>query len=64
MNNIDKTVPDFRIEKEERIFWETNDSADRIDWSKAERVRLPNLKRSTTASSPHQRAPRPDERLT
>ena len=32
-------------------FWETHDSTDYIDWSKAERVRLPNLKPSTTAIS-------------
>lgn len=46
MNNTDKTVPTFRAEEEERRFWETHDSADRIDWSKAERVRLPYLKAS------------------
>jgi predicted DNA binding CopG/RHH family protein len=38
-------------EAEERKFWETHDSTDYIDWSKAERVRLPNLKPSTTAIS-------------
>ena len=32
-------------------FWETHDSTDDFDWSKAERVRLPNLKPSTTAIS-------------
>ena len=33
-------------EAEERRFWETHDSSDYVDWSKAERVRLPNLKPS------------------
>jgi predicted DNA binding CopG/RHH family protein len=46
-----KTVPRFRTEAEERRFWETHDSTDFVDWSKAERVRLPNLKPSTTAIS-------------
>jgi predicted DNA binding CopG/RHH family protein len=46
-----KSVPVFKSEAEERKFWETNDSTDYVDWSKAERVRLPNLKPSTTAIS-------------
>src|SRR5260370_41648466 len=46
-----KSVPTFKTEAEERKFWETHDSTDYIDWSKAERVRLPNLKPSTTAIS-------------
>ena len=44
-------VPDFADEAEERRFWETHDSTDHVDWSKAERVRLPNLKPSTKAIS-------------
>ena len=39
----------FKTEAEERKFREMHDSIDYIDWSKAERVRLPNLKPSTTA---------------
>jgi predicted DNA binding CopG/RHH family protein len=46
-----KSVPTFKTEAEERKFWETHDSTDYVDWSKAERVRLPNLKPSTTAIS-------------
>ena len=46
-----KSVPPFRTEAEERKFWETHDSTDYVDWSKAERVRFPNLKPSTTAIS-------------
>jgi predicted DNA binding CopG/RHH family protein len=41
----------FASEAEERAFWEANDSADHIDWSKARRVRLPNLKPTSTAIS-------------
>src|SRR5579863_5967636 len=43
--------PRFKTETEERRFWETHDSTDFIDWSKAQRVRFPNLKPSTTAIS-------------
>jgi len=43
--------PTFKTEAEERKFCETHDSTDYIDWSKAERARLPNLKPSTTAIS-------------
>src|ERR1700682_668981 len=46
-----KPIPAFKTEAEERKFWETHDSTDYIDWSKAERVRFPNLKPSTTAIS-------------
>ena len=46
-----KTVPKFRNEAEERRFWETHDSTDYVDWSKAKRVRLPNLKPSTKSIS-------------
>ncbi|NJL08083.1 MAG: hypothetical protein HC900_07325 [Methylacidiphilales bacterium] len=44
-------VPTFATEAEERAFWESHDSTDHVDWSRAERVRLPNLKPSTTAIS-------------
>ena len=46
-----KPIPTFRSEAEERRFWESHDSTDYVDWSKAERVRFPNLKPSTTAIS-------------
>ena len=41
-----KSIPAFKTEAEEQKFWETHDSTDYIDWSKAERARLPNLKPS------------------
>ena len=41
----------FKSEAAERAFWEKTDSAVHMDWSKAERVRLPNLKPSSTAIS-------------
>ena len=51
MSKRRKQVPAFANEAEERQFWETHDSADNIDWNKAERVRLPNLKPSTRSIS-------------
>lgn len=42
---------EFRDEAEERGFWETHDSSGYVDWSTAERVRLPNLKPSTQSIS-------------
>ena len=46
-----KPIPEFANEIEERAFWQEHDTADYIDWSKAEKVRLPNLKPSTTSIS-------------
>ena len=43
--------PRFRDEAEERRFWETHDSSSYVDWDKAERVRLANLKPSTKSIS-------------
>lgn len=51
MSKRGKPIPRFKDEAEERRFWETHDSADYLDWSEAERVRLPNLKPSTIAIS-------------
>ncbi len=51
MNKNLKPLPEFKTEAEERLFWEANDSSSHVDWSKAERVRLPNLKPSTTSIS-------------
>ena len=46
-----KTIPKFQSEAEERDFWESHDSTEYLDWSKAEQIRLPNLKPSSTAIS-------------
>jgi predicted DNA binding CopG/RHH family protein len=51
MSTKRKSIPAFPSETEERRFWETHDSTDYVDWSKAERVRFPNLKPSTTSIS-------------
>ena len=46
-----KPIPVFKNEADERKFWETHDSTDYVDWSKAQRVRFPNLKPSTRSIS-------------
>ena len=46
-----RPIPIFKTEAEERAFWESHDSSDHVDWSKAKRVRFPNLKPSTKAIS-------------
>lgn len=43
---MNKNIPRFKNEDEEREFWATHDSAEYVDWKKAERVVLPNLKPS------------------
>ena len=51
MSKKRKPIPVFKSESEERAFWENHDSTDYVDWSKAKRVRFPNLKPSTKAIS-------------
>lgn len=46
-----KTVPSFRNEADERAFWESHDTADYFDLTKARRANFPNLKLSTTSIS-------------
>ena len=46
-----KSIPRFANEAEERVFWELLDSAEYLDWSKAPRVVLPNLKPTTKTIS-------------
>ena len=46
-----KHPPKFGSEADERAFWESHDSADYVDWSKASRVVLPNLKPTTRTIS-------------
>ena len=51
MSSKPKGPPRFTSEAEEREFWESHDSSDYVDWSKAASVRLPNLKPSTKTIS-------------
>lgn len=45
MNKKLKPIPQFKSESDEREFWQTHDSTEYLDWSKAKKgVRFPNLK--------------------
>lgn len=46
-----KEVPTFANEAEEREFWQTHDSTEYVDWSKAKRVSFQNLKPTTQSIS-------------
>ncbi len=46
-----KNIPRFDSEAEEQAFWAEHDSAEYIDWSKARRTVLPNLRPSTRTIS-------------
>jgi predicted DNA binding CopG/RHH family protein len=51
MNKQTKAVPKFATEAQERAYWEKHDSTDYLDWSKAQKVTLPNLKPTTKTIS-------------
>ena len=51
MSKQTKTPPKFTSEAQERAFWESNDSSEYVDWSKAKKVVLPNLKPTTKTIS-------------
>lgn len=51
MSRQTKAVPKFANEAEERAFWETHDSTEYLDWSKAQNVVLQNLKPTTKTIS-------------
>jgi len=51
MSRKRKAIPEFKTEAEERAFWESQDSSEYVDWNKAERARLPNLKPTTKTIS-------------
>lgn len=51
MSKKRKAAPAFEAEARARTFWESHDSGNYIDWSKAKRARFPNLKPSTKALS-------------
>ena len=51
MSKPTKPVPKFSSEAQERAFWESNDSSAHVDWTKAKKVSLPNLKPTTKTIS-------------
>jgi predicted DNA binding CopG/RHH family protein len=50
MSKIKKALK-AKTEAKERAFWESNDSSDYVDWSKAKPVTMSNLKPSTRTIS-------------
>jgi predicted DNA binding CopG/RHH family protein len=46
-----KDTPQFNSEKDERLYWESHDSTEHLDWTKAQKVSLPNLKPTTKTIS-------------
>jgi predicted DNA binding CopG/RHH family protein len=51
MSKKSKAKPALQTEEEVREYWTDHDSADYLDWSKAESVTFPNLKPSTQTIS-------------
>ena len=51
MNKQTKAIPKFANEAQERAYWESHDSTDYLDWSKAKMATLPNLKPTTKTIS-------------
>lgn len=48
---MNRKIPKFKSEDKERKFWATHDSTEFIDWKKARKVLLPNLKPSVRTIS-------------
>lgn len=46
-----KAAPKFASGKDERAYWESHDTTPHLDWSKAQKVTLPNLKPTTKTVS-------------
>lgn len=46
-----KKIPKFKNEDEEAKFWNTHDSTEYLDWSKAKHVIFPNLKPTSRSIS-------------
>ncbi|MEN9374112.1 MAG: hypothetical protein RIR79_1664 [Pseudomonadota bacterium] len=44
-------IPAFADESAERAYWESHDSTEYVDWSKAKKVQMPNLRPTTKTIS-------------
>ena len=51
MSKLTKPLPKFSSESQERAYWESHDSSVHVDWTKAKKVSLPNLKPTTKTIS-------------
>jgi predicted DNA binding CopG/RHH family protein len=48
---VKQAIPKFKTEAQERAYWEAHDSTDHVDWTKAKKITLPNLRPSTKTIS-------------
>ena len=48
---VKQAIPKFKTDAQERAYWEAHDSTDHVDWTKAKKVTLPNLRPSTKTIS-------------
>jgi hypothetical protein len=39
-----QAIPKFKTEAQERAYWESHDSTVHLDWTQAQKIKLPNLK--------------------
>lgn len=46
-----QAIPKFKTEAQERAYWESHDSTVHLDWSQAQKARLPNLRPTTKTIS-------------
>jgi predicted DNA binding CopG/RHH family protein len=44
-------IPKFKSEAQERAYWESHDSSAHLDWTQAQKVKLPNLRPTTKTIS-------------
>jgi predicted DNA binding CopG/RHH family protein len=44
-------IPKFKSEAQERAYWESHDSSVHLDWTQAQKVKLPNLRPTTKTIS-------------
>jgi predicted DNA binding CopG/RHH family protein len=51
MTKPTEATPTFANEADERAYWESHDSTEHLDWTKAKKVTLPNLKPTTKTIS-------------
>ncbi len=46
-----QAIPKFQTEAQERAYWVSHDSTTHVDWTKAQKVKLPNLRPTTKTIS-------------
>ena len=46
-----RPTPRFKTEAQERAYWEAHDSTEHVDWTKAKKAVLPNLRPTTKTIS-------------